>query len=296
MKLVNPWAKPQSGSIIDALAIFELDLIPDMFPDEVIWTLQDPNGDGVASGVGSLFAASSGPSQGEQFQPFSPVYLSVPGTYKFVIWDRNEDGLCCGFGSGKYSIRLNGEIIYTSNGRYGSKDTFSFEIKSDTEPKQYTLLPDTLYGKVSVNINVREGAQENVWALISPDDLIYWAGHMNSQTNIDIFKCGTFKIVLLDSRGDGLSNNDRFVVTLDGKEVANGNSFFDVKRTTFDVPCSQSSSSTSEDPIQLEFNTENQCKRTGEVCRRSRRECCSGLRCLRSRLPGGAWTRTLRCV
>lgn len=290
-KLENHWKEPKSGSVVDALGIFEIELIPDMFPDEVLWTLHDPNGDGIASGVGSSLTEISGPSEGEQYMPFSPVYLSIPGRYRFTIYDRNEDGLCCSFGVGTYSIKVNGKEIYSSDGKYDAKETFTFEIDSDTKPKTYTLLDTVSYGTLVVNVNVRDGAAENVWALISPDNLIYAADHMNSRKEIDLYKCGLFKIVLLDSKGDGLNTNDSFTVKLDNKEVANGQSFLDVKVTTFMVPCSSASEISTD--VEQTTIVPNTCKKEGETCRRARRECCNGLRCVRVSV---GWGRSLRCI
>jgi len=89
----------------------------------------------------------SGPGSSRNYsanQSTVGLYCLTPGTYKFVITDLSEDGMCCKFGRGKYVGSIGGARTFSSpdGGADWKRRTHQFEIdesKTDDEPK--TNLP-----------------------------------------------------------------------------------------------------------------------------------------------------------
>ena len=295
------WRQPGRGDAVEALGIFEIDLVPDLFPDEILWTLTDPSGDNIASGVGTDIKQTRGPFEGEMFMPFSPVFLLEPGTYTFTIFDLGGDGICCLYETGKYNLLVNGMIVYSSPGIYQYEESFSFEVSPNREPKTYTLLPDAFYGDVIVDITVFQRQEEIYWALIGPTKLIYAAGHMGGVTTIPLYRCGEFVFIIRDAEGDGIARNESYSVRVNGKRIFGGNNFRSSQVSTFFVPCqaldteednedsvaapdvasssTRGNASISVDEDEKERESRGICKAEDEECSISRSQCCSPLSC-----------------
>jgi len=101
---------------------YNLDLSIDMdnFPNEVTWELLSGNGEVVNTG-GPY--ASGIPNVTE-------MLCSDPGCYEFTIYDSFGDGICCNVGMGSYTISLEGELLYESDGQYGFSENTEICIGS----------------------------------------------------------------------------------------------------------------------------------------------------------------------
>jgi hypothetical protein len=90
-------------------------ITPDAYPSEISWTLTN---------LCDSISTSGGPysiNDGRLPQVFQQC---IPNdTYEFSIYDTNNDGICCDYGTGRYSIGVNGVEVHSGNGKYGSSDT-----------------------------------------------------------------------------------------------------------------------------------------------------------------------------
>merc|ERR1712176_1465163 len=82
------------------------------------------------------------------------------GSYKFAITDAYGDGICCSYGNGGYSVKVDDKEV-ASGGQFGSKEEKTFNVVSSTDspvapisttsPTMYpTHTPPTMYPTQSV--------------------------------------------------------------------------------------------------------------------------------------------------
>lgn len=96
---------------------FELNLNTDNNAAQTFWNITDTdNGGTVASGNGYVNNNS-----------YTINNCLPSGCYKFTISDAGSDGICCGSGSGNFTISINGNQI-RQGGSYGSGESFDFCI------------------------------------------------------------------------------------------------------------------------------------------------------------------------
>jgi hypothetical protein len=93
----------------------------DNFPEETGFTFTDASNKVWASQETGSFYVQGGRSV---------VKVDVPpGTYKFEITDSENDGVCCGFGRGRYKLFLDGDSQPLFNGgRFGAAEQETFVI------------------------------------------------------------------------------------------------------------------------------------------------------------------------
>merc|ERR1712003_553845 len=53
------------------------------------------------------------------------------GSYKFTITDAYGDGICCSYGNGGYSVKVDDKEV-ASGGQFGSSETKTFDVGSST--------------------------------------------------------------------------------------------------------------------------------------------------------------------
>ena len=115
----------------------------DYFAHEVAYELKNDN-------YGIIFALA-------WFQTFAvdekeatviiPIYGPEWGDQKYTLtlWDDGNDGMCCSWGDGGYKLYLgpldDKNLLTSSEGKYGSGETFHFQIKATTPNP--TPLPTT---------------------------------------------------------------------------------------------------------------------------------------------------------
>lgn len=94
----------------------------DNYPEETSWSIEDANGNVVASG-GTYGSESDG----------STLTLNecLPaGTYDFIMSDAYGDGMCCGYGNGSYDLSSCG-VSLAAGASYGSSETTSFTLVNE---------------------------------------------------------------------------------------------------------------------------------------------------------------------
>ncbi len=92
----------------------------DDFPEETSWQFADSNGDILYSSKGFL---DSGDEQVSLIESFC---FETDQCYTFTILDTNDDGICCGFGEGSYSLRGPNNEIIIEGGEFNDQESTSF--------------------------------------------------------------------------------------------------------------------------------------------------------------------------
>ena len=112
---------------------FQFDLLTDRFPQETSWELLRESDNRLLGGLEISLEPETDYSW----------HGCLPSTncYRFTITDRSNDGLCCRFGNGAYSLYFNEELIH-SGGTFGSFEATRFGGTCDSTPNP-TLIPAT---------------------------------------------------------------------------------------------------------------------------------------------------------
>lgn len=99
----------------------EISLTLDDYPSDTSWNLVDSSGTVVASSP-AYDASMAGSTQVESI-------CLPPGAYSFVISDVYEDGICCTWGQGSYSLTTSDGQLLASGGEWsGPSETKTFTI------------------------------------------------------------------------------------------------------------------------------------------------------------------------
>ncbi len=110
-------SKTKSVSV-ENCCIVRLSLLTDRWGEETTWTLQNSGGTTLYSG---------GPYGNEQ--SYTVDLSLVPENYTFTIYDSYNDGICCDYGTGNYSLTnlcTNGIIV--QGGEFGTSEATPFTI------------------------------------------------------------------------------------------------------------------------------------------------------------------------
>merc|ERR1712029_636106 len=99
----------------------DVEITIDNYGEETAYNIKDSSGQEVMKGSGW-------PSN--SVNSFWKCLSS--GGYSFTITDGYGDGLCCSYGNGGYSVKVNDEEV-ASGGQFGSEETKSFEV-ADAPP------------------------------------------------------------------------------------------------------------------------------------------------------------------
>ncbi|MEM0939275.1 MAG: T9SS type A sorting domain-containing protein [Bacteroidota bacterium] len=136
-------------------------ILLDDSPEETRWELTDESNDIIYSG---------GPYSGNAGQIIESLCVSKDGCYELMLFDSFENGICCDFGEGNYSL-LNtaGETIISSDGNFGGSESNNFCIgnicnlsvevsKTDVMGDQLGMIMITANGGVSYEYSINGGA------------------------------------------------------------------------------------------------------------------------------------------
>ncbi|MCZ4410739.1 T9SS type A sorting domain-containing protein [Cryomorphaceae bacterium 1068] len=107
----------------------------DNYPGETTWTITNEFNDVIASG---------GPYTDDD-DPVNEIQCLEDGCYDFTIFDSANDGLCCGFGQGSYSVVDQFGTILASGAEFGSSETTQICAALDTQNtgnSELTLFPN----------------------------------------------------------------------------------------------------------------------------------------------------------
>ena len=122
-----PTATPTTASPTDPeppMMEVEIRVLTDRYPAETTWTLDNQCGE--QTSVGAQTTPLRGGPYDSKLTWFSAKSRLPASSYEFNIVDTYGDGLCCDYGSGGYSILVDGVVIHTSNGKFARTETKSF--------------------------------------------------------------------------------------------------------------------------------------------------------------------------
>merc|ERR1719297_756597 len=102
----------------------EVEITIDNYGDETTYDIKDASDNTVMQGSG--WPANT-------VNSFWQCFSS--GSYTFTITDTYGDGICCSYGNGGYSVKVNGKEV-ASGGEFGSKEEKSFDVASSAPTPQ----------------------------------------------------------------------------------------------------------------------------------------------------------------
>ena len=113
-----------------------VNMTADRYPSEVSWKVMGPDGS----------------QEGEGGSSPAEVQLCYSGTHQFIIRDSAMDGICCGYGTGYYSLQLDGVTVHESDGDYGGGETVDF-CSGDDCPRDCAVSEWTQWGECAADEN-----------------------------------------------------------------------------------------------------------------------------------------------
>merc|ERR1712241_1057268 len=99
----------------------DVEIAIDNYGDETTYDIKDASDNIVMQGSG--WPANS-------VNSFWKCFSS--GSYKFTITDAYGDGICCSYGNGGYSVKVN-DVEVASGGAFGSKEEKTFDVVANTD-------------------------------------------------------------------------------------------------------------------------------------------------------------------
>jgi hypothetical protein len=118
-----------------------ISIVPDQYPNEISWTL-----------TAGLTTLASGGETGQT------VCVDSASCLTFNIFDSSNDGICCGYGNGSYTVILNGDTV-ASGGNYGSGQRTTFNCPPGQD----------CHSAISVSTGSFAAPQRNQWYSFAPD-------------------------------------------------------------------------------------------------------------------------------
>jgi hypothetical protein len=154
----SPSKKPSSSSCIHS---FQLDLWTDRYAAETSWDLRDSSGSVVVAG-----------SDYDNESFYTENECIDDGEYTFTIYDSYGDGVCCGYGSGSYSVLFDEvQVTQENSGSFASSESTSFggdartllELSSSRSFPVPVLSPSTTSQSSSTWTEIFSNDFENGW-------------------------------------------------------------------------------------------------------------------------------------
>lgn len=197
----------------------EVSLTTDEQPEETSWEVRKGCSDDIVMEGGSYTNSNTLHKQSK---------CLLPGSYTFTIKDSHGDGICCGFGQGKYSVKFGDETIVEENEPLfkseqswkvgeASPNTFELILKTDDLPRETSW---QLFNRCT-------GATE---LSASTGD------YRDKQTEYSVTQCipnGAYTFTIYDSAGNGIGANGSYTVKHGGEIKSNGVSFTDSSSTNW---------------------------------------------------------------
>merc|ERR1712157_297885 len=196
----------------------KVDIVTDNFASETTWTLRD-----VCPGGGQI-AAGSGYS--EPGKLYSDSITTKNSRFEFMIVDAYGDGICCGQGTGSYTVSVD-DLPVASGGDFGqSQSKFFGECTGDVGSSDVTI---------RVDLQTDKFASETSWELqdVCPGGGQVATGSEYSEpetlySTTYVTRNSRFEFLIADTYGDGIcceQGSGSYVVSMNNEPVASGGSF-----------------------------------------------------------------------
>ena len=132
---------------------FSLTILPDQFPEDIVWFLYNQDGKLLRNGV--LRSTDTGTEV-----TYDKCLSKNDTAFMFGIEDRYGDGLCCDWGAGNFTVRVNNQIILNSDGFDKMK------LVCFPESNNLTTI------KVELDMRHRHNADMSHWYLMNADSKV----------------------------------------------------------------------------------------------------------------------------
>ena len=176
-----------------------LELITDNYANETTWQLTNSNG---------TIIAQNGPlSNATTYSTNIEIPISEE-CYTFTINDSYGDGICCGYGTGSYTIEDDNGNIVSSGGEFSSTESSTFRVGESLNLNSYSnenikLYPNPSNGLYIIKNNSSSGYYSiyNLMGQIVKNGIIY-----NGENLIDIRNTddGVYFISIRSTFGNGI--------------------------------------------------------------------------------------------
>jgi len=225
-------------------SFMQMTLLTDKYPQETSWSVIDNcNGDEIVM---------SGGGYTTQFSTIEESGDFPPSMYTFEIDDVYGDGICCGQGSGSFSLTYNDGII-ASGGNFGSvsRTTWGSCGESALAPpvlspsKSPTARPSALPSlspcEISYDVHIQNGGSGSItWQIenhetlnivaTSASNIGYPSGYTIDESGCLQQDCYRFRIH--DAAGNGLGSGS-YTVEIEGQEIVTAGAFQFSQTTLF---------------------------------------------------------------
>lgn len=130
--------------------VLDISILSDNYASETTWAIYSMDGDEIASG---------GPYSPDFEENLFEEEACVPDTcVEFVIYDSANDGICCNYGDGAYSVSFNG-VELASGGEFGSSESTIVcpnlvdNIEEINPLDELTVYPNPAKNRIYIDIN-----------------------------------------------------------------------------------------------------------------------------------------------
>lgn len=156
----------------------------------------------------------------------------------FTINDSYGDGICCSYGSGSYTVKVNGNTVL-SGGDFGSSETKS--LQPQTCPYGEEIIGDETVCKcaedemrVTVDLKTDTYPKETNWTISTCDGVELGMGsYKNSESqhtdSICVADYRAYRFQIYDTHGDGICcsyGQGNYQISIDGTQVVSATGDF----------------------------------------------------------------------
>ncbi|GFH49871.1 hypothetical protein CTEN210_06347 [Chaetoceros tenuissimus] len=212
-------SSPTSSGGCDVVSV---EILTDNYPGETSWQLTDATSAVVLSGGG--YTASSTTITSE-------VCVDDWTSLSFTINDSYGDGICCAYGSGSYTVTVNGSTVL-SGGAFGSSETKPLQVASCYYGEEIVggevvckCAPDEM--RIAVDLTTDNYPRETSWTLSTCGGVELTSGsYTDSGTehtdSICVPNNVPYRFQINDSYGDGICCSyglGNYQISIDGTQV-----------------------------------------------------------------------------
>ena len=228
-----------------------VEILTDNYPAETSWQLTDNTSNTILSGGNYQ---DSGSTYSHQVCVDDWTMLS------FTINDSYGDGICCSYGSGSYTVKVNDNVVLTGG---------DFTL-TETKPLYCLYGEETVNGefvcrcapdeiRFSINLNTDNYPQETKWTISTCDgDAILQGSYASGNTEHNSSYCiagdQSYTFEIIDTYGDGICcdfGEGNYALFVDGLEIFKSGGAFGLSEVTkVNGDCTAPSSSPSNGTIE----------------------------------------------
>ena len=164
VELLNPNGNADQNTVDNtamssAFAVFfdtntvNLTLLTDDYGSETSWEFKDGNDAILYSGTGY----ANNITVNESFD------VTAGGCYSFTIYDNENDGICCVYGIGNYTLTDSNSNVIADGGEFNSQETVSMTTTTLGAASYFLDREITLYPNPTTNVlNIKLGTSNNL--------------------------------------------------------------------------------------------------------------------------------------